>query len=91
MKTFVIPEIYKSNIIGKIKEARRTKDKLKKDFTGWRAALFCSEDAPWRMIGLRPSKRIPLMNGSIKTKLFIYEMYSGSKKNKSEAIVGDFD
>jgi 4-hydroxy-3-methylbut-2-enyl diphosphate reductase len=33
MKTFVIPEIYKSNIIGKIKEARRTKDKLKKDFT----------------------------------------------------------
>ncbi len=33
MKSFVIPEIYKSNIIGKIKEARRTKDKLKKDFT----------------------------------------------------------
>ncbi len=33
MKSFVIPEIYKSNIIGKIKEIRRTKDKLKKDFT----------------------------------------------------------
>lgn len=33
MKSFTIPEIYKSNIIGKIKEARRTKDKLKKDFT----------------------------------------------------------
>lgn len=33
MKSFVIPEIYKSNIISKIKEARRTKDKLKKDFT----------------------------------------------------------
>jgi 4-hydroxy-3-methylbut-2-enyl diphosphate reductase len=33
MKSFIIPEIYKSNIIGKIKEARRTKDKLKKDFT----------------------------------------------------------
>ncbi|MFN3488416.1 MAG: 4-hydroxy-3-methylbut-2-enyl diphosphate reductase, partial [Emticicia sp.] len=33
MKSFVIPEIYKSNIIGKIKEARRAKDKLKKDFT----------------------------------------------------------
>ncbi|MDZ7935040.1 MAG: 4-hydroxy-3-methylbut-2-enyl diphosphate reductase [Emticicia sp.] len=32
MKSFVIPEVYKSNIIGKIKEARRTKDKLKKDF-----------------------------------------------------------
>ncbi|RFS14321.1 4-hydroxy-3-methylbut-2-enyl diphosphate reductase [Emticicia sp. C21] len=33
MKSFVIPEIYKSNIIGKIKEVRRAKDKLKKDFT----------------------------------------------------------
>jgi 4-hydroxy-3-methylbut-2-enyl diphosphate reductase len=33
MKSFIIPEIYKSNIIGKIKESRRTKDKLKKDFT----------------------------------------------------------
>lgn len=33
MKTFVIPEIYKSNIIGKIKEIRRTKDRLKKDFS----------------------------------------------------------
>ena len=33
MKSFVIPEIYKSNIIGKIKEIRRTKDRLKKDFT----------------------------------------------------------
>lgn len=33
MKTFVIPEIYKSNIIAKIKEIRRTKDRLKKDFS----------------------------------------------------------
>lgn len=33
MKSFVIPEIYKSNIIGKVKELRRTKDRLKKDFT----------------------------------------------------------
>ena len=33
MKSFVIPEIYKSTIINKIKEVRRSKDKLKKDFT----------------------------------------------------------
>jgi 4-hydroxy-3-methylbut-2-en-1-yl diphosphate reductase len=33
MKTFEIPEIYKSNFIGKIKEQRRLKDKLKKDFS----------------------------------------------------------
>lgn len=33
MKTFDIPEIYKSAIIGKIKEVRRKKDKLKKDLS----------------------------------------------------------
>jgi 4-hydroxy-3-methylbut-2-en-1-yl diphosphate reductase len=32
MKTFAIPEYYKSGIIGKIKNYRRVKDKLKKDF-----------------------------------------------------------
>ncbi len=33
MKSFQIPERYKSQIIGGIKEIRRQKDKLKKDFT----------------------------------------------------------
>ncbi|WP_341228159.1 4-hydroxy-3-methylbut-2-enyl diphosphate reductase [uncultured Arcticibacterium sp.] len=33
MKKFDIPEIYKSTIIGSIKEQRRVKDKLKKDFS----------------------------------------------------------
>lgn len=33
MKTFDIPEIYKSSLIAKIKENRRLSDKLKKDFS----------------------------------------------------------
>lgn len=33
MKSFQIPELYKSSIIGGIKEKRRQRDKLKKDFT----------------------------------------------------------
>lgn len=33
MKKFEIPEIYKSNVISQIKEIRRVKDRLKKDFT----------------------------------------------------------
>lgn len=36
MKQFNIPELYKSGIIGKIKAARREKDKLKKDFSATR-------------------------------------------------------
>lgn len=33
MKSFEIPSLFKSNLIGKIKEYRRLKDKLKKDFS----------------------------------------------------------
>lgn len=33
MKSFAIPEIYKSTVIGEIKSIRRQKDKLKKDFS----------------------------------------------------------
>ena len=33
MKSFSIPSLFKSNVIGQIKEARRIQDKLKKDFT----------------------------------------------------------
>src|SRR5882757_6708907 len=33
MKTFVIPEFYKSPIISKIKEVRKVRDPRKKDFT----------------------------------------------------------
>lgn len=33
MKAFQIPDLYKSSIIGGIKESRRMQDKLKKDFT----------------------------------------------------------
>lgn len=33
MKAFQIPDLYKSSIIGGIKESRRIQDKLKKDFT----------------------------------------------------------
>jgi 4-hydroxy-3-methylbut-2-enyl diphosphate reductase len=33
MKSFSIPSLFKSNLIGQIKEARRIQDKLKKDFT----------------------------------------------------------
>ena len=33
MKAFHIPDLYKSSIIGGIKESRRLQDKLKKDFS----------------------------------------------------------
>ena len=56
---------------------------LKRNYSGWKVALLAAEDAPFKFIGLRPSRKIPLLNGSIKCKLLIFEMYQGSKKTKN--------
>jgi putative N6-adenine-specific DNA methylase len=58
-------------------------DKLKKDYAGWRAALLAADDTPWKFIGLKPTRKIPLLNGSIPVKLLVFDLYSGSKKAKS--------
>lgn len=59
-------------------------DNLKKNFKGWRAALLVAEESPWKFIGLKPTRRIPLMNGSIKAKLLIYDMYAGTKRRPKD-------
>ncbi len=62
-------------------------DKLKKDYTGWRAALLVAEDSPWKLIGLKPKRRIALFNGSIPVRLVIFDLYKGTKRidhSKSE-------
>lgn len=55
-------------------------DTLKKRFTGWRAALLVAVNAPWKAIGLKPSRRIPILNGSIECRLLIFDLYAGSRK-----------
>lgn len=57
-------------------------DTLKTKFKGWTAALLAAEDSPYKVIGLKPSRKIPLLNGSIPCKLLIFEMYEGSRKPK---------
>lgn len=56
-------------------------DHLKKQFTGWKACLLVSEGSPWKSIGLKPSRKIPLLNGSIKSKLLIFDIYAGSRES----------
>ena len=63
-------------------------DHLKQNFSNWQAALFVDEEAPWKFIGLRPKKKFSLLNGSIKTKLLLFDLYVGSKKTKSQKIEG---
>lgn len=55
-------------------------DKLKKDYTGWRAALLVAEDSPWKLIGLKPKRRIQLLNGSIPVRLVVIDLYKGTKR-----------
>jgi putative N6-adenine-specific DNA methylase len=55
-------------------------DALKQKFSGWRAAILAAEASPYKAIGLRPSRAIPLMNGSIPCRLLLYELYAGSRR-----------
>jgi len=59
-------------------------NKLKKDYTGWRVAFMTSETAPHKLIGLKTTRRLTVLNGSIKCKFLTYDMYEGSKKQKKK-------
>jgi putative N6-adenine-specific DNA methylase len=60
-------------------------DTLKQKFKGWRAALLAAEDSPHKFIGLKPSRRIPVLNGSIPCRLLIFDLYEGSRRPRPPA------
>ena len=49
-------------------------DALKRRFQGWDAALLVADDSPWKFIGLRPNRKVALLNGPIPAKLLMYEI-----------------
>ncbi len=55
-------------------------DVLKQRFSGWCAALLAAEASPWKAIGLKPSRSIALVNGSIPCRLLLFELYAGSRR-----------
>ncbi len=57
-------------------------DTLKQKFTGWRAALLAAENSPYKHIGLKTTRRIPLLNGTIPCKLLIFDLYAGTRRPK---------
>jgi len=54
-------------------------DTLKQKFAGWRAAILAASASPYKAIGLKPSRAIPLVNGSIPCRLLLFELYAGSR------------
>ncbi|MCB0638183.1 MAG: class I SAM-dependent RNA methyltransferase, partial [Lewinella sp.] len=59
-------------------------DKLKSDFTDYTAWLLSGNPEALKHVGLRPSRKISLLNGQIPVKFQRYDMYRGSKKTKYE-------
>lgn len=55
-------------------------NKLKKDFKGFNAWIITSSPEAVKSIGLRPSRRIHLFNGSLECRYLKFELYDGSKK-----------
>jgi len=55
-------------------------DKLKKDFKGYNAWIITSNPEAVKSIGLRPSRRIHIFNGSLECRFLKFELYDGSKK-----------
>jgi putative N6-adenine-specific DNA methylase len=55
-------------------------DTLKQKFSGWQAAILAASASPYKAIGLKPSRTIAIMNGSIPCKLLLFELYSGSRR-----------
>ena len=53
---------------------------LKQNHTDTEAWIISSDLEALKKIGLRPSKKIKLFNGSLECKLLKYELYKGSKK-----------
>ena len=58
----------------------RLGDHLKKNFAGWRCYIFTADLRAAKLIGLAPSKRIPLWNGALECRLYEFEIVSGSHR-----------
>ncbi len=56
-------------------------DTLKQKFSGWQAAILAAAASPYKSIGLKPSRSIALMNGSIPCKLLLFDLYAGSRRS----------
>ncbi len=60
-------------------------DHLKAHFQGWTAGFLVANDSPHKFIGLKPKRKIPILNGSIPCKLLIFEIFAGKHKEKVSA------
>lgn len=63
----------------------RLGDALKQRFAGWTAHLLSADRELAKLIGLKPSHRIPLYNGALECRLYEYRIVAGSMRNPASA------
>ncbi|HYX36947.1 MAG TPA: THUMP domain-containing protein [Oligoflexus sp.] len=63
---------------------KKVGDTLKQKYAGWTAALLVGEDTPYKFIGLRPRRKIPIDNGGIPCRLLLFSLYAGKKYSGPE-------
>jgi putative N6-adenine-specific DNA methylase len=68
---------------------KKVGDTLKQKYAGWTAALLVGEDTPYKFIGLRPHRKIPIDNGGIPCRLLIFKLYAGKKYSQQEQEEAD--
>jgi putative N6-adenine-specific DNA methylase len=61
----------------------RLGDALKARFAGWRACIFTADQRLPKLIGLKAARRIPLYNGALECRLYVFEMVAGSARRKA--------
>ncbi len=57
-------------------------DALKRRFAGWQAYLLTADLRLPKLIGLTPSRRIPLYNGALECRLYEFELVAGSMRRR---------
>jgi putative N6-adenine-specific DNA methylase len=57
-------------------------DQMKTNFKGYNAWIISSNMQALKFVGLKPKRKIPLMNGALECKVHQYELYAGTRKFK---------
>jgi len=57
-------------------------DVLKQRFAGWRACIFTADMRLPKLIGLKPSRRIPLFNGALECRLYTFDIVAGAMRRE---------
>ncbi len=67
----------------------RLGDWMKRRFAGWRAYVLTGDARVPKLIGLAPSKRIPLFNGSLECRLYEFNIVAGPMRRKFRSSHGN--